>query len=239
MTIPCNGCGYCAKNNQGLSRHQSACLKSKFLLGSILAKRKQKLEDERATKVMKMVEGQDANLVSTYFNHSNSHTDTQKFKEIVSTPISEPSSPNQIVYKSWTGRIVRHPRIFKDMIPALSTPLPFMPITETPQPLVQHNSPSPSPSPPQQTPPPPEIHDTEPNTFGVYQSYTKFPCQDPKDEQTLDNLCEFSWTSNCTQISGSTLVDWTCAMTNPYHFFRAFSQYFCLSFDALVLFLTY
>lgn len=69
------------------------------------------------------------------------------------------------------------------MLPSLPTPLPHVPSA------FPSASPSRSPS-PALTPRPPSVSNTEPNSFGLFRQYLKFPENDPEDTRTIDDYCQ-------------------------------------------------
>ncbi|KAJ3557882.1 hypothetical protein NP233_g11630 [Leucocoprinus birnbaumii] len=74
------------------------------------------------------------------------------------------------VYPSCLGRQRKRPQRFDNMVPSLLTAVPHMP-----PPMVQPPSPIQAPSlspPPPPSEPEPVVYETEPNAFGLYQSYT-------------------------------------------------------------------
>ncbi|XP_006454215.1 hypothetical protein AGABI2DRAFT_62391 [Agaricus bisporus var. bisporus H97] len=66
------------------------------------------------------------------------------------------------------------------MLPSLPTPLPHFP------PPVHLPSPSPPPLDPD-PPSTPSLSNTEPNSFGLFRQYTKFPGSDPEDARTIED----------------------------------------------------
>jgi hypothetical protein len=57
-----------------------------------------------------------------------------------------------------------------------------------PSPVLQARSPTPPLPPPDL--PQPVVIETEPDTFGLYRSYTTYPIHDPNEQQGIDDVCD-------------------------------------------------
>jgi hypothetical protein len=94
-------------------------------------------------------------------------------------------------FSTRSRRRVRMPKHYKDFLPSSATPLSHMP---NPIPVQRQRHPQPPssapPSPPQRPGPVPATMDTEPNEFGIYRSYTKWPTVDPEDAVSLEDICD-------------------------------------------------
>ena len=92
---------------------------------------------------------------------------------------------------AWQWKFPCH---FEDFLPALPTPLPHMPKPVNRRPPPDSKT-EPSLQPSNQCEPSidhPEniFYKTEPNEYGLFQVYTTLPSLDPKDETTIDSLCD-------------------------------------------------
>jgi hypothetical protein len=117
-----------------------------------------------------------------------------------------PSSPCYTTQPRRSKRTHLFPKALKDFLPTQATPLPHIPtganrgpirsISHIPQTNSEHFPLSPT-IPPSHLAPglaacTSETIETEPDEFGLYRVYTRYPSRDPEQDRSLDSLCASS-----------------------------------------------
>ncbi|KAJ8087428.1 hypothetical protein PM082_006258 [Marasmius tenuissimus] len=108
-------------------------------------------------------------------------------------PAAEVIMPKVSVGTSRAGRQRFQPRYLQDYVPTLSVRLPsVLPRPPTPPPPdPEPAGPPPNPPTPEPSPPPePTRITTEPDEFGLYRVYSKYPAKIPDEEVGTEEVCE-------------------------------------------------
>jgi hypothetical protein len=215
MTWACLGCDRTFDTSKGLDIHRHSCKKFASTTRSLLLKRKQQQERPDAAKIARRLGEPTLAVVSN--NISSEGASNEATVSLVRRNLQLPqnlnnfeqSLPNSSVrdttlqthqpepprplFSTRSQRTIRCPKAYQDFLPSSATPVTQ--ISRMAQPVPQRvtqappSLPQPS-SPPPQNQPPPLAIDTEPNDFGIYRSYTKWPTLDPEDAVGLAEVCD-------------------------------------------------
>ncbi|KAJ3559339.1 hypothetical protein NP233_g11288 [Leucocoprinus birnbaumii] len=187
-------CGYDrANNNTALTKHKKRC--DKAILKKKQKRALQALKGPQITSSGGDLSPVQATKASSSQAPPNAEALEQPTMDIEMATVQEPHiaqapAPSSAAESSRPIRQRKIPRRFQDMVPSTSTPIFQIHAAENqpslPQPPQVHlETPEPIP-----TDPPLQLHETEPNSFGLYRLYAHLPSANPEDACDPDDLSD-------------------------------------------------